>query len=1375
MKENFKNNRRLSTKKGLLATIVLSILLTLTAALGSLPFTVSAEDISEVNRRACETALSALGEEIRAYGNADASSGKIVSQKTGVAINSYRQKILELQSDAATAQVSLTAQIELAYRQALAHGKATWVYQSRIYEYPLLASRSEFVSAYDRISTEIANAASGTSIADKPAAYAQKLNQTAFCELIRAENKPTDSLAVNALAEGAIEAIERLSSTLDSGAEYRTVYEKAISDMSIRRAKDNVTAELQRVHSIICPKADFSADKKVALFVYQLDEKKTVEEMNIVLKNTIFSLLDPLKTNKYTTQYIEALEAFIDSLTNAASSVESIPKLADELQGFNLEYSRAKAKGEISADISSRENSPSSELILIETDYNKENGIFDLCSSIEEIEFEVKRAKLRADWFMESKSVSAEISAIMSPHSPRSLLDKLSIEYVRFDNSISAVLFSTKNSESLIGAEFAKACEAAATIKDEARITKFKEDHKAVIEKQLANVTSKDTQALSNAITDAIALDEKLSKEISDVTSNLASKYRTALKKELSERQMPSSASHIWKKSLESLSAELDSLPDALPISDFYGSTQRISDRANSIAKIIEKHVEIISDKLYSAWSDQNKAMLSEAGLAATEVILEVNITPISWAERLEEALKEALLTLRRAECIGRLYAMASKTTDSGAFQIADEASKKLEKAITEGGIETIYAEAHFKLSRILQYEEVLQTTKELEKYIKSLKYLTDTQKEEFCEELSANITPYADKIKLSDSASTLSDAYSKAEEFLSGISSKADEENLKTARRTAKNQLSSAISQQKNALNSLVHISNDKKSTLEGNLNTIKLSTEEKINASKTVSELDKVMSESAEKLTLFGESLTAAELEACRFSIKEKYRALTDLKERYSVENYKSLSAIATASIDFLNKCNSIADMLSEKEAVLARLNAIPDLLDEKKTELLTSLDTLYESISSKNYLYSASAFALAEKTYKNAHQSISEVEKFEKLSLLDTLYTTAVSSLSSIKADRAETSDKLILSGNSTQSYPIGYSLSQSGYAAYITAEGKIPHGVNLKLSKLSTDKKQGALKKIIKGNGIFLSEGGELSKELKKQLKKAELLLGFKLESTLDFDGTAYKLTFLLPDSVSKDRIIGLVSISDNGSAEFYNFKIDGSLMTVTVDSPESFYLALTKNPLPLILTIALILLFLLASILLIYRYLKQRDIYTVHIRDESDVTALQVSNGSRAVDPFVRKSEANLEIFTNKDNAHIDNGDQEEKDESDTEVEDKNQEASQDSADPSSDDGSRIPLGTQIKKRFFDFQAKGSRRAEINLDILAAHFESGDNIDLDSMIAKGLLPPDTTFVKVLARGKISKPLTIAAQDFSTAAMRMILLAGGNATITEEKID
>jgi large subunit ribosomal protein L15 len=304
---------------------------------------------------------------------------------------------------------------------------------------------------------------------------------------------------------------------------------------------------------------------------------------------------------------------------------------------------------------------------------------------------------------------------------------------------------------------------------------------------------------------------------------------------------------------------------------------------------------------------------------------------------------------------------------------------------------------------------------------------------------------------------------------------------------------------------------------------------------------------------------------------------------------------------------------------------------------------------------------------------------------------------------------------------------------------------------------------------------LSGGGEISKDLKKQLKKAELLLGFKLESTLDFNGTAYSLTFLLPDSVSKDRIIGLVSISDDNSAEFYNYTIDGSLITITVDSPESFYLAVTKSPLPLILTIALILLFLVAVILLAYRYLKQRELYTVHIRDESDVTALQVSNGSRAVNPFEKKTDTALDTFSGECEEPIGNADQAEEETSDDPDANKGQVEPKDTEGSSTDEESRIPLGTQFKKRFFDFQSRGSRRAEINLDILAAHFESGDTINLDSMIAKGLLPPDTTFVKVLARGKISKPLTIAAQDFSTAAMRMILLAGGNATITEEKID
>jgi ribosomal protein L15 len=68
---------------------------------------------------------------------------------------------------------------------------------------------------------------------------------------------------------------------------------------------------------------------------------------------------------------------------------------------------------------------------------------------------------------------------------------------------------------------------------------------------------------------------------------------------------------------------------------------------------------------------------------------------------------------------------------------------------------------------------------------------------------------------------------------------------------------------------------------------------------------------------------------------------------------------------------------------------------------------------------------------------------------------------------------------------------------------------------------------------------------------------------------------------------------------------------------------------------------------------------------------------------------------------------------------------------------------------------------------INIDTIAANFERGEIVNIDSLKAKGLIPQNASAIKVLARGMLTKPLTIEAQDFSLEAIKMIALTGGTA--------
>ena len=76
------------------------------------------------------------------------------------------------------------------------------------------------------------------------------------------------------------------------------------------------------------------------------------------------------------------------------------------------------------------------------------------------------------------------------------------------------------------------------------------------------------------------------------------------------------------------------------------------------------------------------------------------------------------------------------------------------------------------------------------------------------------------------------------------------------------------------------------------------------------------------------------------------------------------------------------------------------------------------------------------------------------------------------------------------------------------------------------------------------------------------------------------------------------------------------------------------------------------------------------------------------------------------------------------------------------------------------------------RSIVNVDTLSQNFPSGGEVTLAALTEKKLVPQGTTYVKVLARGMLDKPLRVHADDFSLDAVKMIVVTGGQA-ITPER--
>ena len=78
-----------------------------------------------------------------------------------------------------------------------------------------------------------------------------------------------------------------------------------------------------------------------------------------------------------------------------------------------------------------------------------------------------------------------------------------------------------------------------------------------------------------------------------------------------------------------------------------------------------------------------------------------------------------------------------------------------------------------------------------------------------------------------------------------------------------------------------------------------------------------------------------------------------------------------------------------------------------------------------------------------------------------------------------------------------------------------------------------------------------------------------------------------------------------------------------------------------------------------------------------------------------------------------------------------------------------------------------------KKGFINVDTISENFKAGETVTLDNLKEKGLIPRSAVYVKVLARGRIDKPLCIKAQGFSANAVKMISLTGGTAVLVERR--
>ena len=95
------------------------------------------------------------------------------------------------------------------------------------------------------------------------------------------------------------------------------------------------------------------------------------------------------------------------------------------------------------------------------------------------------------------------------------------------------------------------------------------------------------------------------------------------------------------------------------------------------------------------------------------------------------------------------------------------------------------------------------------------------------------------------------------------------------------------------------------------------------------------------------------------------------------------------------------------------------------------------------------------------------------------------------------------------------------------------------------------------------------------------------------------------------------------------------------------------------------------------------------------------------------------------------------------------------------------EGGQMPLYRRIPKR--GFKCRNSKEiVTVNLGVLEV-FEDGATVDIDTLIAKGMVKKPKDGVKILGNGDFTKKLNVKVNAFSASAKEKIEALGGTAEV------
>lgn len=1381
--------------------VFLICLLTASGLALSVGATDSSEDYIVENYNMIEEYSSSLSEEINSYADLDTSTTSDISKNVANLINIYRKELLDLQSHTDVSTRSLAKEIKLSHAKGQAIGRVGWIYYHGLTSLESEESTDTISEKFSSITDEIDASADSAVLSARSDAICTEMNKAVYTERIRALALPDDSLYSKSLIAGAIDDLENVDSPDLFGESFAKILEEVTHSLSLQRCRDGLTEQMRHIYSLIGAEGEFTANETVALLTYKLQNASDISAMNSAMRDALYDLIKVPEENSYAFILANELCAEAGSVASAASAKELMGEFTPIFDGYALKRQKANAKDSVAALLSGigiKEERESIELL-----FNGDGGRIDKCVNKKEIDSELVRAEYMAELCLALENSENKLSVVLGSYDRSTFSKRL---YERYEIArtelevLSTEIADLKEACSVVISEASSALE---QILDEAKAERFLLDHKEIIKKPYEELSAKDELSLRTSLTAYISLEPDTQAALASQAASIAEKYKTVLVLKIRELKKNDA---FYLELCEPICSKIK-LEPTNDIDVFYNNCEILIQSSQTVFEIAAYLRSITSEALYESFTSVEKDQLASVCKNAVQQICSLDKDGTkSPDEFLDYVLNNTKLSMCRIREYARARIAARGSEEVDIQKILSELKAELEKCSGITELPLLTDASIFKLQRLLTAYEMIARSDAEEYTINSMKFLTEDEKIIFSGKIKNIKASLASQARLSENITVLSFIWDSFTEELTSIASDANLKDLERGRENYSTLASKELSAISADLRGMSYLPSARQEEIVSSCASVVSSFKTALAACASSNDAEKLYAGLCEQLESIRLSASGEELAEYKKEVSASLDGLKGEKSNYSVENYNKLLAIIEQSKKTLDACGSISECTALFERAAADVGEVNDLLDDAKDGAAKALGQIYENCKDSAHLYSAKSLERIESLYKSALEKIYAFESMSRISELNSLLSESLLAIKQVNKDRAYTSDNAERITQSGARYPQGYDFSKGFLGSVYSPSGIISDArLSIKPIDGGSDlaKLQRIIRKAARKDSLITLTSRSLAQQ--KLLQKCVISHALDIQLSEEADGISkYTLQLLLPTDMLEENVLGIVFITEDGEVEFYGAEQKELLLSVNLSHFSKYYIVSenTTNLVPLIIFLIIFLIFELVTLafVLFLRQTRRRKenrnmlpdsfvnsfapfAFALRIKPEGGVgLALLLSIAALALGCGIAiLAKAELRALKEQKSPVPD------KDREKNDGEQARLEARRSThllaepvlctvaADIPSDDNASEDIQAFVYEPAEDAPEEDGEadpafalhRAEINLDVIADKFRYGELVTLDALKQKRLVSKRTDYVKILARGSLTKPLVIEAHDFSRAAEEMLKAVGGEA--------